>query len=117
MAFDFEIMYKGGSSNKVADALSRKTHGEVVLSTMLLSSVIDWTELLKELEQDVFLSRLKKDVEEDNGGMMHFSIVDRRLLYKNRVVIPKTSVFVHKLLQEYHDSPVGGHSGELKTYP
>lgn len=33
MAFDFEIMYKAGSANKVADALSWNSTGEVVLST------------------------------------------------------------------------------------
>ena len=33
--FDFEIQYKTGSSNRVADALSWKQVGEVVLSTLI----------------------------------------------------------------------------------
>lgn len=32
------------------------------------------------------------------------------------MVIPKASPFVHTLLQEYHDNPIGGHSGMFKTY-
>lgn len=73
-------------------------------------------EVVQKLEQDVFLSCLKKDVEGGNGEILHFSVAGGRLLYKNRVVIPKHSISVTKLLQEYQDSLVGGHSGELKTY-
>ena len=35
---------------------------------------------------------------------------------KNRVVIPLNSQLVNQLLQEFHDSPYGGHSGVLRTY-
>lgn len=42
--------------------------------------------------------------------------MQNRLLYKGRIVISKTLVFIPQLLREYHDSPVGGHSGDIKTY-
>lgn len=32
------------------------------------------------------------------------------------MVIPKSTSYIPKLLQEYHDSAVGGHLGDLKTY-
>lgn len=35
MAYDFEVQYKPGTSNRVADALSRKTVGEVELGFMM----------------------------------------------------------------------------------
>lgn len=38
------------------------------------------------------------------------------LKYKGRVVLPKNSPLVATLLHDYHDSPLGGHSGDLKTY-
>lgn len=38
------------------------------------------------------------------------------LKYKGRMVIQKHSYLVPILLQAYHDSPVGGHSGDSKTY-
>lgn len=47
---------------------------------------------------------------------MGFQIRDGRLYYKEGLVIPNKSTFVTTLLQEYHNSAVGGHSGELKTY-
>ena len=33
-----------------------------------------------------------------------------------RLVIPRSSSFIPTLLQVYHDSPLGGHSREFKTY-
>nr|CAN75226.1 hypothetical protein VITISV_035857 [Vitis vinifera] len=36
--------------------------------------------------------------------------------YKNRVVIPLNSPIIKQLLREFHDSPIGGHSGVLRTY-
>lgn len=36
--------------------------------------------------------------------------------YKGQLVIPHDSELVNKLLYECHDFPVGGHSGEFKTY-
>lgn len=38
------------------------------------------------------------------------------MFYKGWVVIPRSSNQISELLREYHDSPVGGHSGDLKTY-
>lgn len=37
-------------------------------------------------------------------------------MYKGRLIIPTNSTISQALLKEYHHSPVGGHSGELKTY-
>lgn len=47
---------------------------------------------------------------------MGFLIANGRVTYKGRIVIPQSSSFIPKLLHEYHDSVLGGHSGEFKTY-
>lgn len=39
--FDFEIQYKSGASNRVTDALSRKSHGEVELGVVHYTQVIN----------------------------------------------------------------------------
>ncbi|KAF2300131.1 hypothetical protein GH714_009331 [Hevea brasiliensis] len=36
--------------------------------------------------------------------------------YEIRVVLPPQSPIIHQLLKEFHDSPIGGHSGVLCTY-
>jgi hypothetical protein len=38
------------------------------------------------------------------------------LHYKNRVVVAPNSDIIQQLLREFHDSPIGGHSGVLRTY-
>ena len=45
-----------------------------------------------------------------------FTLNNDRLLYKGRYVLARSSPFIPVLLHEYHDSPLGGHAGELKTY-
>lgn len=45
-----------------------------------------------------------------------FKIVDGRVLYKGRYVIPSKSTTIPILLREYHDSAIGEHGGDVKTY-
>lgn len=47
---------------------------------------------------------------------MGFLIRDDKLLYKGRYAIPRDSTFIPTLLQAYHSSPIGGHTGDVKTY-
>lgn len=116
MAFDFEVKYRLGSSNRVADALSRKSEEKIVLSSLLTTSSIDWSSLMTEIERDPFLNKLKEDVENKKRKFPEFEVAAGRLLFKKRLVISKHSTFIPTIMKEYHDSPVGGHSGELKTY-
>lgn len=55
-------------------------------------------------------------VEQGDDPSFGFSIVHGKLFYKGRYVLAKSSSFILVLLQEYHDSPFGGHGGEVKTY-
>ena len=34
----------------------------------------------------------------------------------NIIVVPPGSPLIHRLLREFHDTPMGGHSGILRTY-
>ena len=36
--------------------------------------------------------------------------------YNNCIVVPPGSPLIHRLLREFHDTPMGGHSGILRTY-
>ena len=38
------------------------------------------------------------------------------LLYKNRLVIPRSSSLIKKIFSEFHEGAIGGHSGEDRTY-
>ena len=116
LGFDFEIQYKAGCSNRVADALSRKQEGEVVLNSLISTPLVSWEILEDEISKDPVLQALRTDLITQQREHPGFGVVDNRIVYKGRIVIPQTSVFCEKLLYEFHDSATGGHAGELKTY-
>lgn len=56
MAFDFEISYKPGANNRVADDLSRLPVNKVECSTLVAASYINWDQIHKENERDPFIT-------------------------------------------------------------
>lgn len=116
MGFDFEIQYKPGPSNRVADALSRQQVHLGELNTLISSGGIQWGEVQAILLKDPFIKQIREDLEGGKqvpkGYYMEYGV----LKYKGRVVLPANCSLIPKLLHTYHDTPLGGHSGELKTY-
>jgi len=45
-----------------------------------------------------------------------YELKQGRLLYHNRLVIPKESPRIPLILEEFHNSTLGGHSGFFKTF-
>ena len=110
MGYDFEIIDKKGKLNVVADALSRKN--EEVEALLCAISIIqpDWiTEA-----RDVWT--LIQNLQQDPSTSDTFSWKNDSLWYKDRLYLCKNSQLKQKILLELHTSPLGGHSGFLKTY-
>lgn len=116
MGFDFDIVYNPGASNRVADALSRRHDEVVTLAALWSSQNVDWAELDAEIMRDPLLSSLRERVAKGEEVLTGFRLLNGQLWYKDHLVIPKNSTFIPSLLKEYHDSPIGGHTGEHKTY-
>lgn len=116
MSHDFEIHYKKGITNIAADALSRKTEDGVELCSMSSTNVFCLTDLYAEIANNPFVQQLKSQVQQGDKPLPGFSVRHDRLYFHDRLVIPNTSPYVIKLLHEYHNSSIGGHSGDLKTY-
>ena len=116
MGFDFEIHYNPRASNQVADALSRKEQPKVTLGALCSFTTIDWSEMDKEVEQDAMLNAIKQKLLASSEVMHGFALIGRQLFYKGRYVLPEKATFINIILQQYHDSPTGGHSGEHRTY-
>jgi hypothetical protein len=117
LGYDFEIVYKKGKQNVVADALSRKD--EDVEAFLCAISIIqpDWIiEARDEWKNDEKVWTLIERLQQDSGASDTFTWKNDSLLYKDRLYLCKNSQLKQKVLLELHTSPVGGHSGFLKTY-
>jgi hypothetical protein len=117
LGYDFEIVYKKGKQNVVADALSRKD--EDVEAFLCAISIIqpDWIiEARDEWKNDEKVWTLIQRLQQDSSASDTFTWKNDSLWYKDRLYLCKNSQLKQKVLLELHTSPVGGHSGFLKTY-
>lgn len=115
MGYNFDIVYRPGKENGVADALSRRVEVPVMAS-LHASCQVDWAELWKELDVDPGIQAIKQKCSQGGDEVVGYTCENGRLLFKGRLVIPKASRWVPILFKEYHEGVVGGHSGVHKTY-
>ncbi|KAD3068716.1 hypothetical protein E3N88_36596 [Mikania micrantha] len=71
---------------------------------------------IEEAKQDSHLQQLTQQTLLNPSKFPGYSIQHDILYYYNRLVIPKHSKFIPLLLQEFHTTPSGGHSGFYLTY-
>ncbi|XP_058733853.1 uncharacterized protein LOC131605523 [Vicia villosa] len=113
--FSFEIFYKPGKTNSVADALSRKPEETSLM--FAISSTIP-----------TFLSHLQQYYTENKTGQdfvtkclnnqkmqTHFEFKQGLLYFKNRIFLPDDLEFRASMLKECHSTPSAGHSGLKPT--
>ncbi|KAI0493308.1 hypothetical protein KFK09_027585 [Dendrobium nobile] len=115
LGYDFEIQYRPGVENKAADALSR-CMGELQTVAVSVPMMLDWKTIKQESAKDEALSKIRADLLKEEGSHSGYALEGERLLYHGRFVLPRTSVHIPQLLQEFHGTAVRGHSGVLKTY-
>ncbi|KAA0060678.1 putative retroelement pol polyprotein [Cucumis melo var. makuwa] len=116
LGYSFEVVYKPGLENKAADALSRRPP-DIQLNNISIPYWMDLETIKEEVEKDEKLKKIATSLnEEDEGQTSKFTIKNSLLHYKNRLVILKASSLIPAILNTFHDSVVGGHSGFLRTY-
>jgi hypothetical protein len=117
LGYDFEIIYKKGKENMVADALSRKYEDvEALLSALSIIHHYWIIEARDEWKNDPSVWKLIQQLQKDPSVSNTFVWNNNSLWYKDRLYIYKESQLKQKVLMELHTSPIGGHSGFLKTY-
>lgn len=113
VGYDYEITYKPGNINSVADALSR-VQGSPTLDAIFVPQSTIWDEIKALNGSDPYLKRI--------GGLATtkpghpYAWRNGLICYHNRVMVPPSSPIIGQLLREHHDTPLGGHSGVLQTY-
>lgn len=117
MGYTYEIHYEPGRENIVADALSQIPEVSAMMIFANISSVAP--PLFLELQQ--FYSshpvglKLVIKAQSDSEMQGKFSYTGGLLYFKDRMFIPQDLGLSPSLLAEFHESPVGGHSGIKAT--
>lgn len=55
MGFNFEIHYKPGAANKVADALSREFPGPIECGSLISAGGPKWDDIQQKIQSDPFI--------------------------------------------------------------
>ncbi|KAH6778749.1 hypothetical protein C2S52_009986 [Perilla frutescens var. hirtella] len=65
---------------------------------------------------DSKLSGIIQSLAQGQPGPKHYTFSQGTLFYKGRIVLPRESDWIPKLIEEFHATPGGGHSGAFRTY-
>jgi hypothetical protein len=114
--FSFDIFYKPGKSNLVADALSRKDASSEPALLSLSSAV---PSLIARLQHYYTTNpegqQLIHKISTEENTSPHYNIKDQLLYFKNRLFVPDIPDLRRAIISEYHTTPLAGHSGLQPT--
>ncbi|MCH79330.1 transposon Tf2-1 polyprotein [Trifolium medium] len=116
LGYDFEIVYKQGRLNKGADALSRIHEGGEIKTMISQSKWIQEEQVKVENQHDEKIQKIIVDLQQDPEAWPGYEYTHGVLMYEGRLVISSKSLLIPTLLDEFHATPHGGHSGFYKTY-
>ncbi|GJT54198.1 ty3-gypsy retrotransposon protein [Tanacetum coccineum] len=116
LGYDYEIVYKKGSENVVADALSRvDSSGELLqMSVSSVSSGV-WDKVKDSWKNDLDIQNLIKSLEHHSYKGNKYSWTGEILKRKGKVVVGNDLELRKELVQHFHDEAIGGHSGAHVT--
>ncbi|WVY89838.1 hypothetical protein V8G54_035352 [Vigna mungo] len=120
LGYDFDIVYKAGSANKAADALSRRYEreedGGMELGMLARPFWQEIEEVMREVDVDESLQRVIEDIKKDPNTHSSYTLEHEKLHHKGRLVLSAQSKWIPKLIAEFHVTQTGGHSGVYRTY-
>lgn len=114
LSYDYKIEYKKGKENKVADALSRIQQSNALTTIVIVPQWI--TEVIASYSHDPKCQELESHLHIAPQPQSPYTLKAGILRYKDRLVIGAGTNLRTQLLVSFHDSAMGGHSGERATY-
>ena len=117
MGMDYEIQYKRGTENLVADALSRRQEavGDSPLHSCLAITAVRpvWMEeLQKSYEGDDHCQNIMAQLILDPNAHTDYTMVDGMLRYQGKLYVGSANNIRNQVIQVLHASAIGGHSGQ-----
>jgi RNase H-like domain found in reverse transcriptase/Integrase zinc binding domain len=121
VGYDFSIKYKLGTSNAAANALSRVHETDNNSPTEALMALskplsLDFGCLHTEFLQDDHTKQIIHGLGDSPSNWPNWTYTDGLLRNKGRLYLLTSSSLIPALLADYHSSPLGGHSGFLRTF-
>lgn len=114
LGYNYAVEYKKGRENRAAEALSRNSNLKVLAVTLITPQ---WVELLqKSYEQDEYCLQLLTKFSVSPNDLPNYKIQNGIIRFKGKVVIGHSGDLKKQILLTFHDSALGGHSGERTTY-
>lgn len=111
----YKVVYRKGSENQAADALSRRDQPEQL--NAVSAPVHTW---LAQLQQwyptDPEAKSLLAQLSVDASSHPPYQLKDGIIFYQNRIWLGSNSDLKQKVLSALHASPVSGHSGAPATF-
>nr|KYP68328.1 Retrotransposable element Tf2 [Cajanus cajan] len=114
--FSYEILYKPGKQNRVADALSRVPDSHELIFLAISTIIPDIVEQLKNFfSAQADGIALVQQLSSATTTKPHFIVAHGLVYFKNRLFIPEIPSLRSSILHEFHASPMAGHFGVKAT--
>ncbi|GJT91570.1 retrotransposon-related protein [Tanacetum coccineum] len=114
--YDYEVVYKKGSENGAADALSKLGNASELLSMFVSSITTDLMQRVKDIwTTDTAVLDIITTLQAGQPTKKHYSWTKDALLKKGKIMVGQDANLKTKLLQYFYESTIGGHSGVKVT--
>nr|KYP61599.1 Retrotransposable element Tf2 [Cajanus cajan]KYP61600.1 Retrotransposable element Tf2 [Cajanus cajan] len=108
-----------GKTNNAADALSRLDGSPDSVQPSLLVLSISHSHFSEDLKCSLAANSdfitLRDNISAQPDEFPHFSIRDGLILFKGKIWLPSSCSLIPLILQEFHSTPIAGHTGVSRT--